>query len=88
MSNQIREAYARLVALKTNLPRSIDVDKKFITEFSEILDLLESASGGSLNGFRVSEPDCTRSYLMMKVDAVRSFFTIGQQKEDIGFKFK
>ena len=51
MSQQLVEAYARLKALKSNLPTS--VNEVFVNEFHQILGLLEKLSGADLGSFRV-----------------------------------
>ncbi len=48
---QIAEAYARLAALKENLPA--EAEEKYVTEFHSILDQLEKAAGANLSSFRI-----------------------------------
>ena len=57
MSNmQTVEAYSRLKALRQNVPDQ-PVAVPYITEFHQILDLLEKASGVSLQGFRIPQSE-------------------------------
>ncbi len=44
-------AYARLGALKANLPDGSSAEEKFVQEFHQILELLEQVSGVSLGSF-------------------------------------
>ncbi len=55
--DQLAQAYARLKAMKDNLPKSYEVDRKYIVEFHQILDLLQSASGSDLKNFRISDSE-------------------------------
>lgn len=52
MSVQILEAYARLKALRQNVPET-DVDTKYVREFHAILDLLQNNTAADLNSFRI-----------------------------------
>jgi hypothetical protein len=49
----LAEAYARLQALKSNLPDAHEVDEKYVQEFHLALELLEPISGYDLSRFRV-----------------------------------
>ena len=46
------EAYSRLKALREHVPGA-HVHPKYVAEFHEIIDLLETASGTSLTNFRI-----------------------------------
>ncbi len=107
--SQLALAYARLEAVRSNLPEGLRVEEKYVTEFHEILSLLEKASDADLTMFRVPEEElrhrvtsanpgagtvsysnrkfCERSFLMMKVQGVLSFFTLemSSPKPAIGF---
>jgi len=48
----VAQAYSRLRALKANVPGA-QVHTKYVTEFHEVLDILERVSGTSLADFRV-----------------------------------
>ena len=50
---KVAEAYARLVALKSNLPEQTSVRAEYAQEFEAILDLLQETSGYDLRSFRV-----------------------------------
>jgi hypothetical protein len=39
--------------MKDNLPENFEVDQKYVEEYHQILDLLQSASGSDLENFRV-----------------------------------
>ena len=47
------EAYARLNALKSNVPEYYQVHEKWVVEFHSILDLLQATTGHELSNFRV-----------------------------------
>lgn len=47
----IIEAYSRLTALREHAPA--DVGAEYVTEFHEILEMLEQAAGLSLESFRI-----------------------------------
>lgn len=95
------EAYARLKALKANLPETYSIEEKYVQEFHAILSILEQASGDDLKNFRVPasevrprglggdrvENKCDRSYLMMRIDGVSAFFEVQMtsQRASIGF---
>ncbi|HEV1994517.1 MAG TPA: hypothetical protein VGR03_09305 [Candidatus Acidoferrum sp.] len=103
----VKQAYSLLRALKNNLPGSITVDQKYVTQFDIILDALEKESGQSLDAFRVpgselrhtakskntltgevsysESPECHRSFLTMKIDAVLGIFTVEAERKAIGF---
>jgi len=51
-SSSVLEAYVRLKSLRQNLPE-YDVEMRFVSEFHQILDLLQSASGTNLDSFRI-----------------------------------
>jgi hypothetical protein len=51
-SNKLIEAYSRLKALKENVPGTY-VAAAYVTEFHEILDILERVSGTNLANFRI-----------------------------------
>jgi len=51
------EAYARLKALKANLPGQYQVHEKYVQEFHSILDRLAEISGFNLNNFRVASSE-------------------------------
>jgi len=92
MSQQeLVEAYARLKALKSNLPDNSGVELKYVQEFHSILRLLTQTSGLDLGNFRVPDSElkpivtvgnygtvtnCQRAFLMMKIDGVLTFFEI------------
>ncbi len=40
-------------SLKSNLPKSIEVDAKYVAEYHQILDQLQNSSGSDLSGFRI-----------------------------------
>jgi hypothetical protein len=46
------EAYVRLKSLRQNLP-DYDVEMRFVNEFHQILDLLETSSATNLGSFRI-----------------------------------
>jgi len=52
--------YARLEALRSNLPEGLKVEEKYVTEFHGILSLLEKASGADLTVFRVPGEELKR----------------------------
>jgi len=52
MSTAVLEAYARLKALRDNLPE-YEVSAPFVTEFHQIVELLERAGQFNLSSFRV-----------------------------------
>jgi hypothetical protein len=53
MSNmQVIEAYSRLKSLRQNVPTG-SIETKFVEEFHQILELLEGASGTTLENFRI-----------------------------------
>lgn len=109
MQDKLAQAYARLSALKTNLPETYTVEQKYVSEFHSILQVLERVSQCDLGSFRVppeevkprwaggntltgetwytDEPECERSFLMMKIDGVLTFFSIvaSPQKISVGF---
>jgi hypothetical protein len=39
--------------MKDNLPTTFEVDQKYVGEYHQILDQLQTASGSNLNNFRV-----------------------------------
>ncbi len=114
MGDGIVEAYARLLALKRNLPDGFEVQEKWVTEFHQVLDVLETEGRYALGNFRVppseirpkvtsvrmatrrspgrvtysKDSHCERSVLMMKIDAVLTFFEFQStpDKRHIGFK--
>ena len=51
----LAQAYARLQAMKDNLPKNYEVDQKYVQEFHQILDTLQAASGSDLKNFRVPQ---------------------------------
>ena len=58
MSQQeLIEAYARLKALKSNLPERSSVELKYVEEFHSILRLLTHTSGLDLSNFRVPDSE-------------------------------
>ena len=52
--DQLAQAYARLKSLKDNLPKTFEVDQKYVAEYHQILDTLQAVSGSDLKSFRVS----------------------------------
>lgn len=50
---QLALAYARLNSMKENLPKRFEADSKYIEEYHQILDLLQTASGNDLKSFRI-----------------------------------
>jgi hypothetical protein len=55
--DQLAQAYARLKSLKENLPKTFEVDQKYVAEYHQILDLLEKASGGDLKAFHLAQSE-------------------------------
>ncbi len=51
------EAYARLQGLKANMPQSHELDMKYVKEYHDVLNILESASEADLGGFRVPDSE-------------------------------
>ena len=51
------EAYARLKALKSNLPDHVNVEVKYVEEFHSILCLLTQTSGLDLGNFRIPDSE-------------------------------
>jgi hypothetical protein len=97
MQKILQEAYARLQALKDNLPTGPLVEETYVQEYHSILDLLTTASGADLGNFRVppsqvrpmlsfEENSCERTFLMMKIDGILMLFSLSSQKIQIGFK--
>ncbi len=58
--DQLTQAYARLKAMKDNLPDNYEVDQKYLDEYHQILDLLQTASGSDLKAFRVQASEIHR----------------------------
>ena len=55
--DEVAQAYARLKSMQDNLPKHFEVDRKYVAEYHAILDLLQTASGSNLSGFRVPDTD-------------------------------
>lgn len=55
--DQLAQAYARLKSMKDNLPKTLEVENKYVAEYHQIIDLLESASGSDLKAFRVPQSE-------------------------------
>ncbi len=55
-----RQAYSRLVALKSNLPGGITVGQKYVVEFHDILDTLEKEPGQNYDVYRVPKSELRR----------------------------
>lgn len=55
--DQLAQAYARLRSMKENLPTTYEVDSKYVAEYHQILDELQSASGSNLKSFRIPEAE-------------------------------
>ena len=99
--DQLLRAYARMAALKSNLPDQHDVESRWVDEFHAGIDGIEAATGRELSEFRVPrdavDPKsdyyksglwCERANLMQKIDATLTYFS-GLQHEDekrIGFR--
>lgn len=56
----VAQAYARLSALKTNLPERYGADQSYIQEFHTVLDILQKESGVDLSASRVPESEIER----------------------------
>ncbi|MGA2481568.1 MAG: hypothetical protein ABSF92_00440 [Candidatus Acidiferrales bacterium] len=62
MNNAIlAEAFARLNAVRGNLPDSLVIHEKYVNEFHDILDLLTKETGTDLSRFRVPASELKRT---------------------------
>lgn len=55
--DELAQAYARLKSMKDNLPKTFELDEKYVVEYHQILDTLQSVSGSDLRNFRVPESE-------------------------------
>ena len=55
---KLAEAYARLVALRENLPEGVQVPEKYAREFETIRQTLAEITGHKLDAFAVPESEC------------------------------
>jgi hypothetical protein len=56
----IKQAYARLLALKDNLPQGLQADGTYVDEFHCVLDVLQRESEQDLSAFRVPVSEMTK----------------------------
>ena len=86
-TNKLFAAYARLTALKSNLPNHAEVHEKYVQDFHSFVDWLRDLSGFDLESLRIPSSDyragesgisgdhyCERQVLTLKIDALLSWF--------------
>jgi hypothetical protein len=58
--DEIARAYALLSSLKQNIPNTLQVDQSWVNDFHSALQKIESATGTSLQEFRVPPQEMNR----------------------------
>lgn len=88
----LKRVYARLTALKTNIPDSYDAVQEYVIEYHKLLTQLKTI-GFDLGEFRIPEETYSKSYsaiktfFLMKLDGLLAYFTLtyDDRKPQIGF---
>jgi hypothetical protein len=91
------EAYARLKALRDNIPKVYVLEAKYVDEFHKIIGLLQKNSTHDLANFKVtaeamkhgdSKGRYDTNLVLAKIDALLNFFEIkwSDPKPFIGFR--
>jgi hypothetical protein len=69
------EAYARLVALKNNIPDNKNIKDIYVSQYHELIDILESSSDLSLKGFRIPDNALKRHQKSYNPNTYETTFT-------------